>query len=237
MLVCFLRRFLPNPDATHELSYYIADVASRDIVSSFYHYFWLARNCLPTAVAFLHLHTYFALLFLFTCSVFTISTDTIWPFVPSVTCCPTHSPSAQTSLIFTLVLVAGTEVDWAWSGCHKLDGTKGWKVKAATWGGVLTPLLTFRRHPSSVTPPPPFSPLFFLSSVSPCPLSRIPQAVGKQLVPGAKEPNNKRLVFSSPPNLDDFNMSWISISIIGLCDLCCFPRVFLCRSVSLIVTH
>lgn len=106
-------------------------------VSSFYHYFWLARSCLPTAVAFLHLHTNFALLFLFTCSVFTISTDTIWPFVPSVTCCPTHSPSPQTSLIFTLVLVAGTEVDWAWSGCHKLDGTKGWKVKAATWGGIL----------------------------------------------------------------------------------------------------
>lgn len=135
--------------------------------------------------------------------------------------------------------MAGTEVDWAWSGCHKLDGTKGWKVKAATWGGVLGFDTSINLQETSIlshaptSSLPPVLPQLRLT----LPPSRIPQAAGKQLVPGAKEPNNKRLVFSSPPNLDDFNMSWISISIIGLCDLYCFPRVFLCLSVSLIVTH
>lgn len=80
---------------------------------------------------------------------------------------------------------------------------------------VLTPLLTFRKRPSPISP----CLLFFLLSLvsmSAFPLSAIPQVEGNKLVPGAKEPNNKYLyfpLFSSLLNLEHFNMPWISISL------------------------
>lgn len=75
---------------------------------------------------------------------------------------------------------------------QRLPGDEGCHL-SGNW--VLTPLLTFRKRPSPIIPR---HLLFFLLSrvsMSAFPLSAFPQVEGKELVPGAKEQNNKYLYF------------------------------------------